>query len=97
MFNGIPATARSTKSRSLRNRALSFLSDGVHVSVVRLTKLIRVPALTPMTVRVRCDATGLSFLDPRPSCAARQGVRMTSGGVELDTRKESDVIVANFT
>lgn len=61
-----------------------------------LTKLICVPILTQMTVRVQCDAICLLFLDPRPSIEAGHRIRMTNGAVELDLRKGFHVIVANI-
>lgn len=43
------------------------------------------------------NAIGLSYLDLRLSIVARHGIRMTGGIVELDPRKELDVIVTDFT
>lgn len=68
--------------------------DGMGVSPLRLTKLIRVPVLTQMTERVRCNAIGLSSLDPRSPIAAQYGTREMNGVAELDPREEVDLMEA---
>lgn len=64
---------------------------------VRLTKVTGVPALTEMTVRVRCEAIDLSSSDPLFSVAARHGTRMTNDVAKIDPRKMFEVILENFT
>lgn len=95
--HGIPGDTRSNQDRNIWNTAASVPSNVINLSPIRLTELIRFPATTQTTVRVRNDIIGLSLLDPRPSIETRHGIRVMSGIVKLDHRKEFDVTVANFS
>lgn len=74
-----------------------MLSDGMEISAIGLAKVIPIPVMAQMSVRARSDSIHLSYLDARPSIAAPHGVSLTSEVAELDPRKESDVVVADFT
>lgn len=59
MPSGILAIARATENQNPRDRGNSILSIRVDSFPIRLNKRIFVPALTQLTVRVRCDAIDL--------------------------------------
>lgn len=72
------------------------MSDGTEALLIRLTKLVRVPAMSQLVVRARSDGIGLWYLKPKPSISAKHGVRMTNGVAALDSRKELNVLTGNL-
>lgn len=95
--NGITFSISFTGKRNVKRGISSLPSKGVDGVLIWLFKLLRVPPLTQMTVRVRSNAIELSYLEPRSSTTTRQGVPMTNSIAELEPRKEFDVLVTNFS
>lgn len=88
---------QSTESRTIWNGVSGMSWDRMSVPSLRLAKLIRIPEITHMTVRVRCNGMHLSYLDGRPPIAASHNLHMTTGIGELYSCKGSDLIFVKFT
>ena len=67
------------------------------VRTIRLAKSIRIPAMTQVGAPATTDASGLVFLEPKPTLFARHGIRIANGVLEVRANVPFHVLLSNFT
>ena len=68
-------------------------SDSDLVLVVKSTVL---PPQSQMSIKVRSDGAGISYLTPKDSLLFRHNVRLANGIADIDPAQEFEVLIANF-